>query len=99
MQFDFSAHDSTVAMTGDFTFTDHPAFLQLMKRLLGSPGAPMIIDLSQLTFIDSAGLGMLLIARDEAGKAKRSLSLRRPRGQIQRMFSVSKFSTLFTIET
>jgi anti-anti-sigma factor len=86
-------------MSGDFTFTDHVAFLDVMNRLLGTQNEPIVIDLSNLEFIDSAGLGMLLIARDEAGKASRHLTLRSPQGQVKRMFAVTKFETLFAIET
>jgi anti-anti-sigma factor len=59
----------------------------------------MVIDLSKLEFIDSAGLGMLLIARDEAKKAGRNLTLRGPQGQVKRTFSATKFDTLLTIKT
>jgi anti-anti-sigma regulatory factor len=41
---------------------------------------------------------MLLIARDEAGKAGRTLVLSQPQGQVKRMFTVSKFDQLFTIQ-
>lgn len=99
MKFDFKVNDTTVAISGDFTFTDHADFLIIMNRLLGTKGAPMVIDLSRLDFVDLAGLGMLLIARDEAKKANRALTLRCPTGQVQRMFAVTKFETLFTIET
>jgi anti-anti-sigma factor len=98
MNFDFIENDATVAMSGDFTFTDHAAFLDVMNRLFRTQGVPIVIDLSKLAFIDSAGLGMLLIARDEAGKASRQLTLRAPQGQVKRMFAVTKFETLFAIE-
>lgn len=98
MQFSFNPSDSIVSLGGDFTFTDHAAFLEIMNRLLGTAAAPLVIDLAQLEFIDSAGLGMLLIARDEASKAQRQLALRGPKGQVMRMFAVTKFNTLFTIE-
>ena len=99
MNFNFSANNTTVAINGDLTFTDHGAFLDVMKRLLGTTGSSIAIDLAQVAFIDSAGLGMLLIARDEARKAGRRLILRSPQGQVKRMFAASKFETLFEIET
>jgi HptB-dependent secretion and biofilm anti anti-sigma factor len=99
MKFDFLGNDSCVAMSGEFTFTDHAVFLEIIGRLLGAQDQSIVIDLSGLDFIDSAGLGMLLIARDETGKAGRHLTLRAPKGQVQRMFAVTKFETLFAIET
>jgi anti-anti-sigma factor len=99
MKFNFSDADATVAIGGDLTFTDHIAFLDVMTRLLGTATTPIVIDVSQLGFIDSAGLGMLLIIRDEAGKANRRVILRHPRGQVKRMFDVTKFDVLFMVET
>lgn len=98
MMFEFTGEDSTVAMTGDFTFTDHAMFLGIMQRLFNTRDVPIVLDLSGLEFIDSAGLGMLLIARDEAAKGGRKLTLRGPKGQIKRMFAVTRFDTLFTIQ-
>ena len=99
MNFDITGNDATVAMSGDFTFTDHAAFLELMNRLFATARVPIVIDLAKVEFIDSAGLGMLLIARDEASKASRQLTLRGPQGQVKRMFAVTRFETLFAIES
>jgi anti-anti-sigma factor len=98
MKSSFVDNNSAVAISGDFTFTDHASFLGVMNRLFDTPGEPVVIDLSELDFVDSAGLGMLLIARDAAAKAGRHLTLRAPKGQVKRMFAVTKFETLFTIE-
>ena len=98
MRFEFDDDDSKVSISGEFTFIDHTAFKAITARLLGRQGKPIVIDLARLEFIDSAGLGMLLIVRDEAGKAGRDLVLRGPSGQVKRMFDVTKFDTLFTVE-
>lgn len=98
MRFDFMGNDTGVFLGGELTFTDHADFLNVSNRLMAAAGKSMVIDLSRLEFIDSAGLGMLLIMRDEAQKANRDLVLRAPKGQIQRMFAVTKFDSLFAIE-
>jgi anti-anti-sigma factor len=97
MQIEFRGDGATVAFGGDFTFADHVAFREAADRLFKTPDQPLTIDLARLESIDSAGLGMLLIARDEARDAGRSLTLRRPQGQVARMFFVTKFDTFFTI--
>jgi anti-anti-sigma factor len=97
MQFEFKDEDASVFLSGELTFTDNVAFREVADRLFKASDRPLVMDLSKLEFIDSAGLGMLLIAREEAGKANRALSLRGPQGQVERMFSVTKFNTLFTI--
>jgi len=55
------------------------------------------VDLADVEFIDSAGLGMLLLARDEISKKSSSLTLKSPQGQVQRMFSVARFEQMFDI--
>ncbi len=98
MRFEFDDDGSRVSMSGEFTFIDHAAFKAIATRLFEKQDTPVVIDLARLEFIDSAGLGMLLIVRDEAEKAGRSLVLRGPSGQVKRMFDVTKFNTLFTVE-
>jgi anti-anti-sigma factor len=98
MKVDFDDNGARVSISGDFTFTDHAAFKAIADRVFEGKDWPIVMDLTKLEFIDSAGLGMLLIIRDEAKKAKRSLVLRGARGQVKRMFDVTKFDTLFTVE-
>ncbi|MGA2292843.1 STAS domain-containing protein [Bradyrhizobium sp.] len=98
MKFEFQPNDARVTLSGEFTFTDHVAFREVADRLLQADDRTIVVELSQLRFIDSAGLGMLLIARDEAGKAGRTLVLSQPQGQVKRMFAVTKFDELFTIQ-
>lgn len=98
MQFQFIGNDTCVQMTGDLTFTDHAAFKSMTDRLFGGSGGAVTMDLTKLDFIDSAGLGMLLLAKDTADKAGLKLVLRSPAGQVKRMFGLTKFDTLFAVE-
>lgn len=99
MEYAFQEDDQTVRISGELVFTDYRDFRTLWDRLLkAKPGASVTIDLSELQFIDSAGLGMLLIMRDEASRAQLSLVLKNPQGQVKRIFSISRFETLFSIK-
>ena len=98
MQFQLDSKSSVVSMSGEFTFTDHAQFKSLVTRLFEADGSAVVIDLSRLEFIDSAGLGMLLLARDEAKKTNCALVLRGPSGQVKRMFGVTKFDALFDVQ-
>ncbi len=99
MKFHFDSDDTRVSISGELTFADYVTFREVADRLLKVNGNSIVIELSQLEFIDSAGLGMLLIARDEALKANQSVILRNPQGQVKRIFSATKFKSLFTVET
>ena len=85
---------------GRFTFNDHHAFRGLLDKMLGCSSASRhILDLSQVEFIDSAGLGMLLIAKEETAKAKSSIEIRNPSGQVQKILEIAKFTDLFSIQS
>ena len=97
MRVEFDDNGAKVSISGEFTFGDHAAFKSMADRVFEGRGWPIVIDLAKLEFIDSAGLGMLLIVRDEAEKARRSLILRGPCGQVKRMlFLASPSSTIWT---
>ena len=87
-----------VALHGDLTFSDHQTFRRMAERLFAENAAEIVIDLQHLEFIDSSGLGMLLIARDEAGKRNRHIVLKGAHGQVRKMFDISRFETLFSLE-
>ena len=85
-------------LSGSFTFKDHHSFRALLDLLKASAGHRHVLDLSRLEFLDSAALGMLLIAEDEVASASCALVLRRPPPQIARLFELAAMETLFTIE-
>ncbi|MCQ4162587.1 STAS domain-containing protein [Roseomonas sp. GC11] len=88
-----------VAVSGTLTFDAHAAFRQVVMAQVDQPGAqPVLLDLAGLDYIDSAGLGMLLLAREAAEKRGRGIILRGARGQVARILTVSKFNQLFTIQ-
>lgn len=99
MEYKFIDDGSTVVLSGTLTFTDHPVFRVMANQLFGSKLSGLVVNLKNLEFIDSAGLGMLLIARDEALKGNRQLVLKSAGGQVKRMFDISKFDTLFKVES
>jgi anti-anti-sigma factor len=85
-------------LSGRFTFSDHGTFRTMIGEMEGTGASRHVIDLSGIEFIDSAGLGMLLLARDEGKRKNLDVALRKPTGQVKRMLEVARFDTMFTIE-
>lgn len=99
MEYDESEKDGTYlfALKGKLTFKDHEEF-QDMIRVLDSEGVKVIcIDFSELEYIDSSGLSMLLIAKEKTEQNSAKLILQNLSEDVQRVFGVSKFDTLFEI--
>jgi anti-sigma B factor antagonist len=61
----------------------------LSERLVGPPGSLVVVDLDQLTFMDSSGLGAIHVARRMAIKDGGTLVLCRPRLIVSRVLQIT----------
>lgn len=87
-----------ITLQGKFTFFDHAAFREIMDEIGHDNVRQIILDMADLTFIDSAGLGMLLLLHDEVGKFEKPLIISGAAGQVKKMFEVAHFEALFTMQ-
>lgn len=62
-----------------------------------NPGAPLLLDLSALDFLSSAGLGVILQAAKRARDARARLALCSPRPAVAQILDISGFDTLVSI--
>ena len=88
----------SVTLSGKFTFSDHPAFREILKKITESDVRQVILKMAAVDFVDSAALGMLLLARDEAQKYQKELVIHGATGQVKKTFELAKFDTLFVIK-
>ena len=86
-----------VTMRGSFTFSDHLAFRDILKEMATEGVNNVAFYLSEVEFVDSAALGMLLLARESAEKQHKNLTLHGATGQVKKMFDMSQFERLFTL--
>lgn len=87
-----------IAIKGRLTYTDYNNFSHITHAVGEEENQQCTLDLSELDFIDSAGLGMLLLARDQASKQQAQITLKSPQGQVLKMLELGKFDTIFLIE-
>ena len=60
-----------ISLIGSFTFKDHHGFQRSAGRAECNRHRPAAtLDLSKVDFLDSAALGMLMIAEDDATRAQ-----------------------------
>ena len=67
----------------------------LADWLAAMAGSTVVIDLQRVTFIDSAGIGALVRARNQLSAAGNDLVLTRPPSNIRRLFEVTGLSDWF----
>jgi HptB-dependent secretion and biofilm anti anti-sigma factor len=57
------------------------------------------VDLAQASYVDSAGLGMLLLLRERVGNDAARVRLHGAKGQILDVLMMAKFDRLFALDT
>ena len=95
---DIREQEALVRMTGRLTFNDHAKLRALIREMLQNSVKRQILDLANLEFVDSAGIGMLLIAREELSNLDKQFILRKAGGQVKRVLTVAQHGKLSTIE-
>jgi anti-sigma B factor antagonist len=64
-----------------------------------STSAPVIVDLSQIEFIDSTGMGALVAARNEAVSRGSALRVACPSERVMRLFRVTGLDDLLGVRS
>ena len=86
-----------IRLSGKFTFADNPEFREILNTIADMEVQQVILHMAGVEFVDSAALGMLLLARDEAEKHRKKLVLSGAVGQVKKMFDMARFNTIFTM--
>lgn len=87
-----------VSLSGRFDFNRHREFRGACDPLLENPALTVVqVDLGQVDYMDSSALGMLLMLRDKANAAKKTVELVNVRGSVKQVLEIANFSKLFVI--
>ena len=93
-----SGDSAIVKLSGRLLYSDNKKFLTLMEEMLSLLCSDNVFDLDELDFIDSTGLGMLVIANDTALKRGSRIRLCRARGRVRDVIEIVEFATIMTVE-
>jgi anti-anti-sigma factor len=87
-----------VSLSGQFTFNDDQKFRHLLEKMHAQMPRFLELDFAEANFIYSAGLGMLLLLRDSCQHKHIPISIHSIKGQVEKIFLISKFDQLFSIK-
>jgi anti-anti-sigma factor len=79
---------TTLQPRGEVDMATVAAFERALDRGLDT-GHDLVVDLSELTFIDVAGLRVLAVAADRIGRQGRRLRLSRPNRNVGRLLRLA----------
>ena len=86
-----------VVIRGEMGFDDRSIFWSYIKDFQDSDIDYMLIELSGLEFIDSAGMALLLNASEQVAGLGKKITIKNPTGQVKKMFYVSRMSDIFDV--
>jgi stage II sporulation protein AA (anti-sigma F factor antagonist) len=87
-----------LALFGELDVVSAPRLEQVLDEVLGQPHARVMLDLNRLRFVDSAGVSVLIRAKQRAATEGHTLVLRRPTEQLERVFAVVGLADWLEIE-
>jgi anti-sigma B factor antagonist len=88
---------AVVTVRGEIHLATAPDFSERMNEVLAEGRTAVVVDLTQVGFIDSTGLSVLLNALRRITRAGGALVLVCTNPTVLRLFEVTKMDTTFTI--
>ena len=79
---------ATVALDGEIDISTAPAIRRFLLAAISDGNAHLAVDMSGITFIDAAGIGVLVAAANRAREAGGGLSLLAPSRQVRRLLDI-----------
>ena len=80
---------SVISLRGELDLASSGALEEELVRVLASDAEQIVVDLRELDFMDSMGLGVLIKAHQGAQEAGKRLSLVRGGQQVQRLLELT----------
>jgi anti-sigma B factor antagonist len=85
-------------LSGELDVVSAPDLEQLLAEVLAQPHARVMLDLNGLKFVDSAGVSVLIRAKQTAELGGHTLVLRRPTEQLERVFALVGLADWLAVE-
>jgi len=83
-----------VVVRGEVDIDAVPALVVALDAAIRSSAGAFVLDLCEVEFLDSSGLGVLLRARALLGRDERALAVICPPGPVRRLFDVAGIADL-----
>lgn len=100
MKYLVTADESTFCchLSDELVFDDHSNFREMLDQATTAALPVIKFDLAQLEYVDSAGLGMLLVAKETIEGAKKTFILSNANGQVSTMLDLAKLNNHLRVQ-
>lgn len=90
-------HFARLVLTGRFTGHDAEPVRRVIADLKEGRDRHCLLDLTGLEFIDSAGIGMLLVINGEAASAGKHLAMLAGTGQVRKTVDLTRIAMIIPV--
>jgi anti-anti-sigma factor len=100
MQYSITENKGVIAiqLTGELTLSDEESFRELSLKVQSYASTKCSLDISRVEFLDSAGLGLLLVLNELCEEGGKTLSLKVADGPVREILDISEFNQLIPFE-
>jgi anti-sigma B factor antagonist len=88
---------TVLAITGELDLATISILKDAVGGQLGTGGGPVVLDLSELTFCDSTGLGSFVALHRQATSIGTTLSLAAPRKRVADLLQISGINQVVSV--
>jgi anti-sigma B factor antagonist len=90
-------HRTVISVSGELDLASSPALEEELERVAKSDATVIVVDLSELEFMDSTGLSVLVRAHQRAEENGRRLGLVNGSQQVQRLLTLTGVADRLTL--
>lgn len=98
LEVDTASQSSVVHFGSSLKFAQANEFRQLLSSISASGARHVVFELSGVKTVDSAGLGMFIIAQETANRDGWSLTLRGAQGHVKMLIEISRLDQIINIK-
>lgn len=96
-QFNSETETFTIKISEHFNFSVTTPFRNAMQQI-STNMKTVVVDLQNVDYLDSSGLGMLLLLNDRVRANKQNFYLFGAKGEVKTSLDIAKFGLLITIK-
>lgn len=85
-------------ITGDVDLSNSPNLRIEFAKLIKDKAPSILVDLSEVTYMDSSGLATLIEAMQKTTQNDGTFKLRGVTGAVKNMFEIARLNEIFAIE-
>ena len=93
-----AGNKSTLYMEGQITASDRKNLDLILREVFVSGVDEVVIDMTELAYIDSIGLGLLIVIRDQAETTSCKVCIVGMQGKVKEILEMASIDRLFEIK-